>query len=100
MKVPEVAPPPATMSVDEKIVGRSQLGSSGPNGLKVIVPVGLNAPDNVAESLIDPPATTAALAVVVNVGLARDTTTLSPGSPQAVDAVALLVSPPYLATKS
>ena len=60
-----------------------QVALSGPNRVKVIMPVGLNPPASVAVSLIVPPSATEPDASVVIVGTALVTTTDSPGSLQA-----------------
>lgn len=74
-------PLPVTGTVDEEKGGRAQVASSGPYTLKVISPVGLNPPLNVAESeTVRPDAD----AWVVRVGTARLTTTASFGSSHGV----------------
>jgi hypothetical protein len=67
--------------------------------LKVTVPIGLNPPDSVAVSVTVPPRGTVPEGWVAMAGLAWLTTTLSPGSLQAVDVGLLLPSPRYRATQ-
>ena len=70
------------------------VASFGPKRLKVMVPVGLNPPESVAVSWIEPPRVMAADAVVDRVGVAGVTTTDSLAAPQALVAELLLASPP------
>src|SRR5215211_6965189 len=91
----EVAPLPETGFVLVNTTWPVQFASSGPYRLNVIVPVGLDAPDSVAVSEIEPPMLTFADASVEIVGLALPTTTLSSASLQAPETGSLLTSPEY-----
>jgi len=86
--------------VEVKIGVPVQVALSGPNRLKVTVPVGLVPPARVAVSLMVPPTTTAGDAVVVrvtSVGAAM-TATDSLGSRHGVGPLTkLLTSPLYVA---
>ena len=65
----------------------------GPKASKVTVPVGALPPLTVAESVMAPPGELFVVAVVTIVGVALVTVEVSPASPQAVAAGALLASP-------
>ena len=72
----------------------AQVELLGPNKLKPIVPVGLKPPEIVAVSLIALPRVTGAEALVVTVGLAAVTATLSLAALHPLDAALFAPSPP------
>jgi hypothetical protein len=73
---------PSTDRDDSKAGLAAQLGSSGPNAMKTIVPPGLKPPVRVAVSEMGSPRTAVGVAAVVRLGPAEGTTVISLGSKQ------------------
>jgi len=94
-------PFPFTATCETNTGGPEQVVLSGPNTLKVMVPVGLTPPLKVALSVITPPTGTAGEATVVMATLASATVNRSVGSlhPKGVVIGAKLASPLKVATK-